>query len=835
VNKIYHFFILSFVIANVTTQSIAAGTSPDGKIKVEVFVRNDSLFYQASRNNLLLIAPSNLGVKLVGYDFSANISIKEVKINEVNDSYTLPSGKKSVYANHYNEMIVTLRNVTAEMDVIFRIYNDGLAFRYHIAKNGGSIEFRNEFSEVNTAHYEYSWMQEYFMKDKDYSWYYKRRQWDFSDLTEKFLCVPALVQTENAFLLITEAANSGNYPASLLIPDETGGHFHFQLAGNVSGNFPFETPWRVILAGDIREIVESTLIENLNPPTELTGLAWIIPGRTSWDWGGEDARNSVGFEIAKRYIDLAQRMGWEYFTLDDGWDSNQADYTLSELIDYANDKSVGVILWTHHNRFQNNKNDMRNKLQVWKNLGIKGVKVDFWQNDSQEMMQKYDNLLEVTGELELLVDLHGCTKPSGTRRKYPHLLTSEAVLGGEFYIQNDPYMVHAAHNINLTMTRNVIGPMDYTPCDFGKKNGLIQKTTSWSHQLAQTIAYESGIQFLIDAPENYQYHVAESFLKYFPVAWDNLKCIEAQPDDFVTIARQKGDDWYVASLTNQARTLTLNLDFLDGDKTYHAYIYQDGDCRSEIKFDYIPHLTAQDEINIALLPAGGATVHLSVSDAFPKPEVRKYEAENAGTFGLSKPVDTDGLCSGGKYVASPGKKRTVIFEDVSVEETGDYALTIYYMSNGEKSAYIKINGETEPLYYPFINSGGETGNYLAYRTIIVPLNKGNNTIELGNPDDFIPNLDRITIKSLTDSKAAPTSLPAFPLKNSIAVHNTGNQLFLETDFPAQYTLFDINGRKIENKTLAAGRNSFRISAGTGIYIVNLTHGKLSHSFKIKID
>src|SRR5690606_2951921 len=128
---------------------------------------------------------------------------------------------------------------------------------------------------------------------------------------------------------------------------------------------------------------------------------------------------------------------------------------------------------------------------------------DFWEDDAQAMMQKYDKLLDVASELELLVNLHGCTKPSGIRRRWPNLLTSEAVLGGEFYIGNDSHMVHARHNISLTMTRNVIGSMDYTPCDFGKKDGRILQVTSWSHQLALTVAFESGLQYLVDSPNNY--------------------------------------------------------------------------------------------------------------------------------------------------------------------------------------------------------------------------------------------------------------------------------------------------------------------------------------------
>lgn len=817
------FLIPKICLAN----TLSTATSPDEKIKVELFLRNDSLFYRVYFQNDLIVNPSNLGIAIstprLTLDFSKDLSFESTETKSVSDPYTLPSGKKHFCENNYNELKTSFNFRTAyTLQVIFRIFNDGFAFRYDVSGGTGKANLSKESSEINISELECSWAQKY---HHDYTWYYERRVWDFSDLGDtRKLNTPALVKKGNIYMLITEAENNGTYAASELIPNQTFGSFRFNPVGSVSADFPVKTPWRAVILGELTDMAESTMIENLNPATKAVDISWIKPGRASWDWGGEDARNSVGLDIAKRYIDLANRMGWEYFLLDDGWD--RSNYQLSEVIDYANQKNVGVILWSHQNRFQDNRQDMYNKLKVWKDMGIKGLKIDFWDDDNQRTMQKYDYMMDVTSELQLILNLHGCTKPSGTRRTWPHYLTSEAVLGGEFYIQDDPHMTHAKHNINVALTRNIIGPMDYTPCDFARKTGIIQRTTSWGHQVAQTIAYESGIQCLLDCPENYRFHISEDFLKRIPVAWDDIKCLEAQPESYVTIARKKGDDWYVASLANDARTLNLDLSFLEQGRTYYAYIYKDGDCMSEIKFDFIPDLTSSNKLNIPIIQSGGVTVNLSSSPNLPKPVVRKYEAED---YAMPRTTvnDPDGLCSGKKYVTYLTGDRVLKFNDVTVENDGEYALTVYFSCTTEKKAYININGEESPMYHNFIATGGETGKYLAMKTIVVSLKKGKNTIEIGNQSDVAPGIDRITLKNISDEPG--TSQPVIK-KETVNAYMSNNNLIINTAFNGTYTIFDLWGRKITSNLLNRGDNICPMEH-TGICIINICDGIESYSFK----
>lgn len=818
--------LVAFCAVGQTT--ISTVSSPDGKIRVELVLRNDSLFYKTYRNNLLVVDLSNVGIQYTAGSFLKNLTFDKQSTKEINESYTLPSGKTSTYLNHCNELTLTFKNLSSVMEMVFRVYNDGFAFRYGsplLTNLDVAIQQENSFINING--FQNSWVQKY---HAHYSWYYEKRDWS-SNFSQKELNTPALVKSGDTYLLISEAANYGNYATSKLIAAASEGSYYFQPVGSIITRLPFVTPWRVVIMGDMKDVVESVMIENLNPATEIADLSWIKPGRVSWDWGGEDAQNTVGLDTAKQYIDMAAYMGWEYFNLDDGWDSNRADYTLQEIVNYAAGKSVGLIVWTHHNRFQNNRQDIYNKLKVWKDMGVKGIKVDFWEDDAQAMMQKYDKLIEVAAELKLIVNLHGCTKPSGIRRRWPNLLTSEAVLGGEYYIGNDSHMVHARHNISLAMTRNVIGPMDYTPCDFGKKDGRILQVTSWSHQLALSIAYESGLQYLIDQPRNYRYHIAESFLRHLPVVWNETKCIEAEPDRFVTMARRNGSEWYVASLSDENRDLNLNLSFLQPDIQYNAYIYKDGDCMSEIHFEYKTGLTNQDVLTVPVKKSGGVTVRFSERTNYPKPAVQKYEAETNFTFG-TKPVDPDKLCSGEKYVAGLGKNNTLKFNNITVPEDGEYALTVYYTSPEERTAYIRINNATELLYYPFVNTGGETGRYLAFKTFVITLKQGSNIIEFGNKQAFCPNIDRITIKSLNDNDSE-TSYQPISLKENIRYEVKENEVLLNTALNGNFTVYNISGSKVSGGKFTFGENVLPLS-GKGFYIINLSSGTESYSFKIRL-
>lgn len=830
--KRFFFFSLFFAINYFTLfakeTSLVSILSPDKHIDIQVFLRNDSLFYNVQKDGTQIVNNSNLGIRLIAANFLKDLTFVESKNTNIDETYELPSGKQHNYRNNCSESECIFSNSASQnISVIFRVYNDGVAFRYKIARESGSASFYNEVSEVNINGFEYSWGQEY---RNDYSWYYYKRNSTETE-NEKEFSAPVLVQSNHTNFLLTEAENNGSYASSKLVSTSNGKGFLFAPIGDINVTYPFETPWRTIIIGTLPEIVQSVMISNLNPQTNMSDISWIKPGRSSWNWGGEDAVNSISFEIVKKYIDLAHDMGWEYFTLDDGWDGNDADFSLADVVNYATSKSVGVILWSNQNRFTNDYSQMNNILSGWKAIGIKGVKVDFWEDDSQQTMQKYETLLNAAADNNLLVDLHGCTKPSGLRRTWPNLLTSEAVLGGEMYLFNST-MTPPEHNINLTITRNVIGSMDYTPGDFGTKNGIVRQYTTWSHQLALLTAFESGIQDYNDCPQNYKYHIAESFLKRIPVAWDSIICTEAKPDSFVTIARKKGDDWFVVSLCNNKRKMNFTPYFLNNDETYDAYIYKDGDCNSEIKFDYITGINSTSNMSIVLLNKGGFTIQFTKSTNLPKPNVAKYEAESTDnkTYAV-KTVDDSGMCSGGKYISQLGKINYLRFQKINVPETGQYAMTVFYMTGEDRSAYVKVNNGDE-LIYTFKSSGGYSGNTMGFSTILVNLQQGDNIIEFGNNTDYCPNIDRITIKNVSDS--IYTDVVTIKDTNDFKIYTANQKIFIDCEFTGNYFIYDTMGHLVKTNKLDSGNNEIRMSK-KGIFIINILTGFRSYSQKVIVN
>ncbi|MDD2525715.1 MAG: glycoside hydrolase family 97 catalytic domain-containing protein, partial [Bacteroidales bacterium] len=728
--------------------------------------------------------------------------------------------------------------------VIFRVYDDGVAFRYELPRYNGLIKATvlQEKSEIRIHDFETCWGMKFATRKSDNSYayhysyeeYYVKRSWPDVLTDDTRLLAPLMVRDKSdTYFLITEAANYGTYSVSMIEGRQTTGLFGFVQAGNSSRGYleqvnhellvalPLLTPWRCAIIGTTSTIAESNMVENLNPPTKLTDLSWIKPGRASWDWGGEEANNSVGLAIAKKYIDLAAKMGWEYFTLDDGWAGSSADYELKDITDYATEKGVSVILWAGQGTFTNNLYEIRRKLQEWADLGFKGIKVDFWDDDSKSMIEKYDKLIQAAADKHLVVDLHGATKPSGLRRYWPHLLTSEAVMGGEMYLFNTSMMT-AVHNINLLLIRNSIGPMDYTPGDFARKNGNIKQNTTWAHQLALLTAYESGLQHYNDSPNNYANHIAEDFLKRIPAAWDETKLIGGTPDSYATIARRKGDDWFVASLSNLSRQVSLPLTFLKAGQIYYAYIYKDGSCKSEIAFDY-KEVTSEQTLTIPVLATGGFTIHFSTKADYARPVVTKYEAEsiaNTLSSGVERIIDSKGLCSGGSQVNNLGQNRMLRFNKIAVESAGKYIITVYYMTAGDRNAMISVNG-TLLGTYTFLSTGSFSGDGLGMQQFEVNLNQGNNVFQIAAGDYWSPNFDRITVQRVKEE--IPTAVEAPQTESGISVYSTQQGICIAQDQnrTLSYAIFDVAGKCVASGKTSDSSCSVSLPAGAP-YVVRVS-------------
>jgi len=326
-------------------------------------------------------------------------------------------------------------------------------------------------------------------------------------------------------------------------------------------------------------------------------------------------------ERLKEYVDLAVEMDWKYSLVDAGW-PDMDNGNIPEVIDYADQNDIGLFLWYNSGGRTNNykreqyvmldpelrKKEMK-KLQEW---GIKGVKIDFFNSDKQHMIQLYHNILQDAAKYQLMVNFHGCTLPRGWRRTYPNLVTMEAIKGAENYRYDGSYTERApAHNTIAAYTRNVIGPMDYTPCTFS--NNRYPHKTTYGHELALSIIYESGIQHMADKAEAYLSLPAapKDFLKAVPAAWDETRFITGIPGETVVIARRKDNNWYIGGIngTSENRDIQIETDFLKNGKEYSMTRIADG--KQPETFNTKTRDISKDEsFQVSMKPNGGFVARL---------------------------------------------------------------------------------------------------------------------------------------------------------------------------------------------------------------------------------
>jgi len=349
-------------------------------------------------------------------------------------------------------------------------------------------------------------------------------------------------------------------------------------------------------------LIESSLVENLNPASEVSDTGWIKPGRVAWSWWAHRS-DQDNYDIQEGYVDFAAEMGWEYVLVDANW---QVSW-IQQLVAYADNKGVGILVWYDHQDPALADDEIENTFDQLVTWGVRGVKVDFFEDDQQDKIEVYDRIAAKAAEKELLVNYHGTTKPTGEKRRWPHLMTREAVRGAECYLFPDCIGPIAGHNTILPFTRNVVGPMDYTPCTYSN----MMSETTYAHQTSLAVVFESGLQHLADTPDSYRSITSNPFHRACPAAWDETRLIEGDPGQHVTIARRSGDEWYVGAIANAARPAhQVPLSFLDSGQTYCAHIYRDGSTDTEILFEQ-RKVTSSDVLTIPLRRHGGSAIRFT--------------------------------------------------------------------------------------------------------------------------------------------------------------------------------------------------------------------------------
>ena len=812
-------------------------TSPDGRIQLlfDMTEAGEPVY------SITQAGDTVVGRSLMGFESRKKFQngVSGCSRDTVDESYTLPHGKCSTYHNTYHALTVDLRGAgtARNMSVEFRVFDDAVAFRYTL-KIGTLTSFSGEVTEFNFPSFKQALALEY---SDDYTWYYYLHPW--TDLTnERGYNEPLLVETnhDGRYVLITEAANFGETGGNSIIRGDREGQL--KLTGinksetgvkSAISSYPFATPWRTLIMGTVQDIVASTTVLNLNEPTTLTDMSWCIPGRVAWNWAGEDRQNTGSIEVAKQYVDLAAYLGWEYVLIDDGWEGH---IDLDAFLAYCRQKEVGALLWFNNNKFSSDYASCLSTFKTYAQKGVKGLKIDFFDGDDQQVIQKYETLMRAAAAAGLLLDFHGCTRPTGWERKYPNLMTMEAVLGGEFFL-GEPHMNPAKHSVNVLLGRNVQGSMDFTPTRLGQRTGAITHQVTWSYELALWSLFESGFQCLIDNPDNIIDSPIEPALRCIPAAWDETRCIEAVPDQYATLARRSGESWFVATVSQNQRTMTLPLKFLDADKEYTAYIYRDGDaCSFDIKFEKRV-LNASNSLTIKVKAGGGATVILSPKDDLPYPMHTSYEAETACLSGVKQTNDN---CSGKAYKTGFSGTTRGVFRKITAPVAGEYALTIYHLSSEtSNTAYIQV-GTGEKQYYTFHTKDtydSQKGLVLAMKTVYVQLEAGTNVITYGNENGTAPDLDKITVtptlktRAVIDGIETAEAVPENANNTALRCHDGKVECHCMND--GVLSIFDLSGHLVEQHNVSRGVTSIT-PRRHGTFVLSLNSGARAFSRKVRM-
>lgn len=630
-----------------TGARVSSVQSPDGTIKINVKL-TDRIYYNLEVDGKEAMWYSPLSMTTNQGVLGSNPKLVNTKNNSVDETIQTVWGTRSHVKNHYNEMTL---NFEGGYSLIFRAYNDGVAYRFQTNLKGELLVYNEEV--------EYRFWEDHKMVNHlvdSYTTSYEKtysRQTISQVEAGNLIGLPSVIDAGDIYLSVLESDLYG-YPGMYLtktpnhsryylngsfakypIKWEQGGHGQFNLlvterAGyisKISGERDF--PWRAIaIAREDIELADSDLVYKLARPAKIE-TDWIRPGKVAWDWWNALNLTELDFETGindktyEYFIDFAAENGIEYVIMDEGW-SDQFDVLLpTPLVDmeyltsYAREKGVKLILWAVWHTIDRQHKEAFELFEKW---GIAGVKVDFIDRDDQLAIEFYERLVMEAAKHHLLVDYHGCSKPTGLHRTYPNLINYEAVRGNEynkFNVDETP-----GHNVDIVFTRMMAGPIDYTPGamtnsvegDFHKSFENPMSYGTRCHQLGMYVVYYAPLQMLCDAPTAYeQYPDILKFLGEVPTTWDETKVLDGKLGEYIVIARKKGNDWYIGGLTDWTeRDVEIDLsEFAEGN--YQAVLLEDGINANRVASDYTStekQVSSSDKLKVTMKKGGGFAIQL---------------------------------------------------------------------------------------------------------------------------------------------------------------------------------------------------------------------------------
>lgn len=605
------FFI---VMAMLLGSSVASAenkqiTSPDGKLVVTVADMDGRPSYSVSYDNVLFLKPSPLGIIANIGDFSSGMSLeKNVSTNKIDETYELASIKQSKVRYVANEAVFSFTQQGKTIyDVIFRISNNDVAFKYKIYPQGETLScvVKQEvtgfaFPDGTTTFLcpQSKPMGGFARTSPSYETSYTADDVAGKNGWGEGYTFPCLFRNgDNGWVLVSETGVNGGYCASRLLGHKGGVYtIGFPQEGEANGNgtvspgiaLPGETPWRTITVGKtLAPIVETTVPFDVVKPLYPAKGEYTY-GRGSWSWIiGMDG--STNYKEQLRYIDFSAAMGYQSVLVDALWDKQIGREKIEELAKYGKDKGVALYLWYNSNGYWNdapqtprgimdNAIARRKEMKWMQSIGIRGIKVDFFGGDKQMTMQLYEDILSDANEYGLLVIFHGCTLPRGWERMYPNFASSEAVLASENLHFSQGSCDNEAFNATLhPFIRNTVGSMDFGGSALNKYYNAdnaprgSRRVTSDVYALATAVLFQSPVQHFALAPNNLTDAPswAIDFMKEVPTAWDEVRFIDGYPGKYVILARRHGDKWYIAGVNAQKETLKLKVNlpmFSNGEK-----------------------------------------------------------------------------------------------------------------------------------------------------------------------------------------------------------------------------------------------------------------------------
>lgn len=630
-NMKYGIFLLLFLASSTVLNAQKSKNydlkSPDGNISVHVEA-GGKLQWSVMHKGQSIIVPSAISLQLEGGEvLGDNAKISSAPVQKVNAVIQAINYKKAAIPDQYNQLTL---NCKGDYGVIFRVYNDAVAYRFFTKRKGdlivkaeeANVNFTDDHNAFIPIQWDYRGGQNF--NSSFEALYHEIKLSQFPKDSLAFL--PLLVDVGQNKKVVLLEADLEDYPGMYVDLNQTrkgfkgvyapypleaqlGGSGNMNLIPTKRADYMAKTsgtrsfPWRAIaISEQDKDLLNNDIVQKLAAPSRIADVSWIEAGQAAWDWWSSRTISHVDFkagnntETYKYYVDFAAANHVKYIVIDAGW-SDRLDLlkinpalNLQEIVDYGKQKNVGVVIWAYWYAITQG---MDKAFPVYAKMGIKGFKIDFIDRDDQVVVKSLYDIAKLAADNKLLVDYHGAFKPTGLQRTYPNVIGYEGVKGLEnFKWANED---QPRYTVSIPFIRMMAGPMDYTSgafrnvnqANFRPINNLPMAKGTRCNQLAQFVVFEAPFQMLSDNPTTYiKEQECTNFMTKIPAAFDETVALDSKVAEYVALARRKGDTWFVGAMTNwTARDLTLDFSFLPSGN-YEAEVFKDGLNASRDGTDY---------------------------------------------------------------------------------------------------------------------------------------------------------------------------------------------------------------------------------------------------------